>query len=244
MAIIEKEYTVGIHDVGVLGVITNSGIINLFEDIACSHSDSAGYGLMQIPQTHLSWVLLNWKVSVLKRVKYGTKVTLKTWARAATSFFTLRDFEMYDAQNHLVCIASTKWTLIDINKGGMIRIPADVIGTYEPLDDRKVFDEDDIKKIKEPELPEKPSFVFQVQRRDIDVNGHMHNLYYLDYAYETLPQDIYEKAEMNHFEIMYKSGAKLGNTVACYYVKQENCHYVVMKNPETNTLHAIVKLYE
>ena len=78
-----------------------------------------------------------------KRVKYGTKVTLKTWARAATSFFTLRDFEMYDAQNHLVCIASTKWTLIDINKGGMIRIPADVIGTYEPQDDRKVFDEDD-----------------------------------------------------------------------------------------------------
>lgn len=244
MAIIEKKYTIGVHHVGIFGLITNSGILNLFEDIACSHSDMAGYGLMQIPETHLSWVLLNWKVYVLKRVKYGTQVTLKTWARCANSFFTLRDFEMYDDENNLVCIASTKWTLIDVDKGGMTRIPAEVIGCYKPQDDRSVFGENDIKKIKEPELPETPTFVFQIQRRDIDVNGHMHNLYYLDYAYEALPQNVYEKPEANRFEIMYKSGAKLGNSVACYYVEQESSHYVVMKNPETNVLHAIVKFHE
>ena len=44
-------------------------------------------------------------------------------------------------------------------------------------------------------IPEKFSneIIYKVARRDIDLNGHMHNLYYLDLAYEVLPQDIYEK---------------------------------------------------
>ena len=48
----------------------------------------------------------------------------------------------------------------------------------------------------------------------------------------------------NEFEILYKNGAKLGETVNCFYVKEENAHIVVMKNPEDNRLHAIIQLKE
>ena len=41
---------------------------------------------------------------------------------------------------------------------------------------------------------------------------------------------------------MYKSGAKLGESVNCFYVKEENMHTVIMKNVENNSLHAIVQL--
>ena len=33
---------------------------------------------------------------------------------------------------------------------------------------------------------------YYIQRRDIDINEHMHNLNYLDMAYEILPEDIYK----------------------------------------------------
>ncbi len=68
----------------------------------------------------------------------------------------------------------------------------------------------------------------------------MHNLYYLLYAYEALPSEVYEKGELNNFEIMYKSGSMLGDKVDCYYSYENDAHYVVMKTD--NKLHAIIKL--
>ena len=240
--IMEGKYIVDVPYVNSSNLLSNRGILSLFENIACLHSDIAGYGMNQIEKTHLTWVLLHWKVHVIKRVIYGSKVTVKTWAGRANAFFTMRDFEMYDEQNNLICIASTKWTLINTQTGGITRITPDVISCYEP-EEKSVFGENDIAKLKKPEISEKPNFVFNILRKDIDVNKHMHNIYYLDYAYEALPEKIYELPEANDFEIMYKTGAKLGNPVSCFYVpKENNEHYVVMQSPDEKQLHAIIKL--
>ena len=108
----------------------------------------------------------------------------------------------------LLCKASSKWAFIDLTKNSITRIPEDVITLYKP-EEKSVFEETDIPKIKSPETTDVPSFSFHVQRKDIDVNQHMHNLYYLDYAYEALPQAVYELPEANYFEIMYKTGCTL-----------------------------------
>ena len=103
------------------------------------------------------------------------------------------------------------------------------------------------KKIKEPEElknPENsisPVYTFSAQRRDIDINKHMHNIYYLDYALEALPQEVYDNLNCSEFEIMYKTGIKFGNTVNCFYVKHSDAHFIVMKDANDNKLYAIVK---
>ena len=240
--IMERKYRIDVAHVNTSNLLSNKGILSLFENIACLHSDLAGYGMNQIEKTHLTWVLLHWKVHVFKRISYGNMVTVKTWARPSNVFFTLRDFEMYDEENNLICIASSKWTLINTEANGITRITDNVISCYEP-EDKTVFKEQDITKLKKPEISGQPSFIFNVLRKDIDVNHHMHNLYYLDYAYEALPEEIYKNSESNDFEIMYKSGAKLGNTVSCFYVLQENNeHFVVMQGLDEKQLYAIIKL--
>lgn len=243
MAIIEKKYRIDIEHIGKANLLTNHGILSLLESIACYHSDIAGYGINQMEQTHLTWVLLNWKVRVFKRVCYGSIVTVKTWARYASRICTLRDFEIYDEDGNLICIASSKWTLIDLTTKSIIKIPDDILNLYEP-EKKSVFEETDIAKLKAPEIASIfPSYTFKVQRKDIDVNEHMHNIYYLDYAYEALPTNVYELDESNFFEVMYKTACKLGNEVCCYYTKENNENLVIMKSPDGKLLHAIVKLY-
>ena len=73
MAVFEQDYRVSISQVGVSGLIKNIGMLEILEDAACRHSDLAGFGIKDIPTKHLSWVLLNWKVKILKRVSYGFK---------------------------------------------------------------------------------------------------------------------------------------------------------------------------
>lgn len=243
MGIFEKKCFVKVKDVGSVNRLTNSGFLDLFENVACMHSEMAGFGINQMSQTHLSWVLLQWKVQIFKRVPYNTPIIVRTWAKNANKCLTYRDFEMYDENNNLLGIASTKWSLVDIQTGKITKIPPEVINCYSPEDNRNVFEEVDIPKLREPEniLNSKPDYTFTVSRRDIDMNQHMHNLYYLDYAIETLPEEIYRNLNCNEFEILYKNGAKLGETVNCFYIQEENRFIVVMKNAEDNRLHAIIQ---
>lgn len=154
--------------------------------------------------------------------------------------FAYRDIEIFDSNNNLVAVGSSKWILFDINKKSLIKIPTEVKDKF-PSVDKSVFEEKFVEKLKEPENSIL-SHEYTVQRRDIDINNHMHNLCYLDLAYETLPEEVYENYSFDNVEIMYKSGALLGETVICYYSYYDDNHYVTIKSKNDNTLHAIIKL--
>lgn len=240
MAIIENKYRININDVGISNLITNRGMLSILEDIACRHSDSVGFGINDIATTHLSWILLAWKVKITKRMPYGTYLTVRTWAKCVNKFQTLRDFEVLDENGELVCQATSKWTLIDTEKGSITRITDNLIQKYKP-ETKDAFENPEIEKLIEPKqfLTE---YTYVTQRRDIDVNKHMHNLNYLSLAYEALPEEVYYDKECNNIEIMYKKGITLGDTVKCLYSYQENSHYVTIKSEDEKNLHAIIKL--
>ena len=204
MAIIEHNDVVNISKVNSKGLITNKGMLELLENTACLHSDKAGYGILDIPKTHLSWVQLNWNVKVLRRLVYGEHVTIRTWARTSTKVSTLRDFEVLDKDNNVVCIATTRWTLTNIDTLSITKITDDIIEKYEPVD-KTLFPDFVFKKLSEPSTHTN-EYIYTTQRRDIDVNKHMHNLNYLDLAFETLPDEVYLNNDFfNNIEIMYKT---------------------------------------
>lgn len=204
------------------------------------HSDEAGYGLNDIESTGFTWILLNWKVRVLKRPIYGEKILVKTWARKTEKFYTYRDYQVFDASNNLLAIATTKWILMNAKTMGIEKISDEVISKYFP-ENVSVFDgEAEINKIADPK--EYLSCMnYKVQRKDIDINNHMHNVYYLDLAYEALPDEVYENCRFNNFEIMYKKEIKLGEIVKCFYSHIDDTHYITIKSEDEKVLHSIIK---
>ena len=82
-------------------------------------------------------------------------------------------------------------------------------------------------------------------KRDIDTNNHVNNLYYLDYALEALPEEVYNKFKFPNVEIMYKHEAKLGDTLSIFYSEiEKNSFVITVKDKEGKNLHAIVKLFK
>ena len=151
-----------------------------------------------------------------------------------------RDFEVYDEKGKLIAIASSKWVLVSLDKG-VIRIPKELEQQYGCVD-KALFDKP-LDKIPEPENSV-CTFEYNVQRRDLDTNHHVNNTVYLDYAYEILPKEVYEKEDFKNVEIMYKHEAKAGDTLLGFYKKLEtNENIAVIKNKDTNALHSIIKLY-
>ncbi len=241
MAIFENKTRVDINKVNSNALITNKGMLELLENTACMHSDTAGYGIKDIPNTHLSWIQLNWKVKIFRRLNYGETVTIRTWARTASKVSTLRDFEVIDENGKTACIATTRWTLISTDTQSITKITDDIINKYNP-ENGTVLPDFEFKRLEEPKEFSN-EYVYTTQRRDIDVNKHMHNLNYLDLAYEALPEDVYFNNDFNNIEIMYKTAIILGDTSKCLYTHENGKHLVTIKSMDEKALHCIINLW-
>lgn len=237
----EREYYVGIKDIGLDGKMSNYGMLSVLEEIASLHSETVGYGVNDIQTKKKVWLLMDWKLQVLERPNYGDKIKVKTWARpnAKRPFSTYRDFEVFEGEKR-IAIATSKWILFDLETNKISKITDDIIELYKP-ENEKVFEENEIEKLKEVEILNK-YINYEVKRADIDVNKHMHNLNYLKLAYEALPENVYYSEEKNKVRIMYKHQILLGDKVKCYYNNIENKDIITVKSQDDSILHAIIEL--
>ena len=240
--IYKEKFKIGLKDVWAKDEVSNIAILEYLEDIAAYHSDSVGIGINTTEETHLNWLLLDWELEVLKRPKYGQVLDIHTWSRGIEKFYAFRDFEVYDEENNLCAIATSKWLLVDSKTGKIARVEQKMADRYQSEKEKEVFQDKKIEKIKEPEKFESET-MYTARRRDIDVIGHMHNLYYLYLAYEALPEEEYVKRPFNHIRIQYKNQIKLGETVKCKYTKENEENIVVIKSEDDKTLHAIIKIF-
>lgn len=238
--IYKDKVKIGLKDIWKGKEVSNQAILEYLENVAAYHSDSVGYGINTTETTHLSWLLLDWKVKVIKRPEYGQILDIHTWSRNIIKCYAYRDFEVYDEKNQLCVIASSKWLLVNNQTAKIAKVEQEMADKYQSEVDKKVFAEE-IEKIKIPEK-DKSSIIYEIKRKDIDIIGHVHNLYYLDMAYETLPQEVYEQRPFDEFRIMYKKEIKLGETVKCQYAYEEEKHFVTIRSEDEKILHAIIEL--
>lgn len=240
--IIEKEYSVKLSEIDRNNRITNKAILSYLEDIGGIHSNMAGSGLLTIHETHLTWLLLEWKLQVIRRPLYAEKLTVKTWSKGYVKCYAYRDFEIFDEQGNIVAKAASKWVLLNIEQGKIVKIQDDLMQKYNPELTKNAFDDgDDFPKKHELEQYDLET-EYTVRRADIDVNNHMHNLNYLDLANEALPEEIYRGEQFDNVRITYKKEIKLGEKVKCKYGFKEDKHIVTIKSDDNKTLHALIEL--
>ena len=242
MGVYEYKTRIQFCDIDENNKLSAKGLIRILGEVAGIHSETVGYGLSHTPQTHLTWMLLNWKIEFLLRPSWNSELTIKTWARAFSKIASNRDFNVYDTNNNLVAKATSKWVLIDFEKHIPLRITEEISEKFGKID-ISVFD---IEVNDKEQEPENSSFIYdyKIKKRDIDTNHHVNNLYYLDFAYDALPNEFCDKY-FDNIEILYKKQIKLEDTIKCFYAYNENTkqHVVTIKNEDLSIVHAIIKLY-
>lgn len=242
MSIFTYNYIIKYSDIGTNNKITLKAFVDILQEAAIGHSEQAGYGVTNIPKTHLTWLISNWKIEIKSYPHLKDKILVKTWPRSFDRLYSYRDFEVYDEKNNLIAIASSKWFPIDTQSKRIRKITSEISDAYGESILKSVFSKSFEEKIKEPETL-KLNFNYIVQRRDLDTNMHVNNLHYIDYALETIDEDIFNNTGFNNLEILYKKEIKYKEKINCYYSFENNKHVITIKNEDNSILHAIVKLY-
>lgn len=239
--IFRKKIEIGLKDILTGNKVRNKSILEYLENVAEKHSSSIGYGVTDIENTKRTWVLLEWKVQIKTRPTYKDVLTVATWARQTTRCTSYRDFEIYDSNNNLLVIATSKWVLIDVEKERPIKIENELIEKYKPEYEKLVFNTLNLEDI---EFFNKVQFEknFIARRCDIDINGHMHNLNYLDYAYEVLPYYVFENIDLKNIRITYKKQIKLGEEFKCQYIEEGDKNIIIFRSEDNKYIYAIIEL--
>ena len=241
--IFEDTYTTSFAQTGIHDVLTNKSILSILENIAGRHSSYVHFTFTDISKYNLTWVLLNWKLKVLKRIGGEENIRIQTWGRLVTKIFVLRDFKVFNEKGELCAIATSKWCLLDTTTGKIAKLPENIAEIYHGFHDESVFGIEDVPKLEEPKLEPLNVDSYKIRRFDLDLNKHVHNLNYLNIAYELLPEDVYDGSELNNVEILYKRELKYGDIVKSYLYKQDDSYIIVLKSEDNTILHSIIKLF-
>lgn len=240
--IFTNTYTIGMEDIGYNNEATNKAILSFLEDIACLHSATAGYGVMDINTKKRAWLLLDWRLEVMRRPVYDEVITVDTWSRGFDRISAFRDFHIRDEKGTIIAKASSRWLLTDTEKRRPVRLNSDITEPYMS-EDRSAFSEEkswdtyDISAIQE-----KLCMEYRVMRRDIDINKHMHNITYLEIAMEALPENVYGKALFNSVRIQYKKEIRPEENIKLYYIGKNKIHTVILSVDDK--INAVVELEE
>ena len=236
----KEKYRIGIEDVAHNSQATNKALLSIMEDIACAHSADVGYGVPEVETKHRAWVLLDWKIKVIKRPAYGCIIDASTWSRKIDRLCAYRDFELKDEGGEILAIGSSRWILTDTERRRPVRLTEDIAALYES-EDKAVFEDE----ISEPKYSKEmfenaEEMIYNIQRRDIDINMHMHNINYLDVACEMLPEDVYNNENFNQVRIWYKREIRPQDEVKCRYLYEDNIHYIIMT--VEGKIHSVIAL--
>ncbi len=228
---------VSLSDIGQNFKITNRGFLNILQEAANLASSSVGHGVNDIEKNGTTWVLLYWRVKILKRAKYNDSLTIKTWASFERKIYSIRSFEIYNEDNELIAIADSKWVFVDAISHSILKIPDELVEIYKPIDER-LFESELKDKVKLPENTTE-DYSYTTMKRDLDANHHVNNVSFLDIAIEALPENLI-KDDFSNISIIYKKELHYKDTVSCHYKNEDSKHIIYLYTKDTNTLNGVV----
>ena len=162
----------------------------------------------------ITWVLTKLKVVVKRYPRWAENLTVRTFPRGGRKIVAWRDFEILDADGRQIAAASSEWMIINMTSRKIVPVPQSVLDLAN-TDLAPVLGEEPFTRLRFPEVgpvreADIPVRAIRLRPRhsDIDVNGHVNNVHYLEWMLEEYP----ERRPLE-LEMVFKSETMLGTDV-------------------------------
>jgi acyl-ACP thioesterase len=193
--------------------LTLDAVFQMFQEAAISHAENLGVGREEMARTGQVWILSRMSVQIDRRPSYTEALTVRTWPRGAEKLLAIRDFDLLDASNKPIVRARSAWIILDKNKRRPLR-PQTIVGGL-PLNDgldaltpgaAEIEERDGLKKV----MDRKALYT------DVDYNGHVNNVKYIQWIEDALASQNFEKAGRMRLDINYLTEVLPGENIALW----------------------------
>ena len=153
------EYLVGYSDVDKNNKMKLSRIVDLLQNIATWHSKTIGYGTAEMKELKLGWLVLAWRIKILKYPEADEYIEIRTWSKKPKGLHAYRDFEIINKNGEKLVLVESSWVLYDLVNRKPIKMIPEMSNGYGVIERDAI--EEGISKIK----PEKITNKFFVLRK-------------------------------------------------------------------------------
>lgn len=226
-SVLTKHCDIAVSNVNANFRVTLKHVFELLQDIATEQADILGFGWTAMRDVNKVWVLSKMCVDFDRHIGLGESIQLSTWPTQPNRFFANREFVAKDKEGNRVFGAISKWCLVDLTTHSITNpnfVQPMFLGEYQPSAcavsdnvEKLVFDE---------------TYTHQydkvVRWSDLDMNLHVNNTNYLNYAKDCASQNLVE-SNVKRVEVVYHCEAKIGDTLSIYSKEQDNVLKVIGK---------------
>jgi len=217
-----EEYVLNSNDVDTKERMNPVALCNFMQNLASKAAEKRGFGYTFMHKNGFVWVLTKISAKVINYPKWNEFVKLQTWVHGIDKIKTDRHFILYDKDENEIAYAITEWAMIDYN----LRRPQIIdkfVERRKALDDKtaNVNAPSKIKQLINPVFCSSRKIVYS----DIDLNGHVSNIKYLEWFLDTYDYDFRHNNLLEEFEMNFLSECKFGQSVNIYKDIIRNIHY-------------------
>ncbi|MDO4953111.1 MAG: thioesterase [Synergistaceae bacterium] len=187
----ERDFEFSLGAIDPCGRIKHKYLLEIFQEMAEIDAAKYNFAVFQVLERKMTWVLRSYRIDFQRYPCREDRILkIKTYAEIYRNLFSLRTFEVRNAEGKLLGAAKTWWVLIDLERKRPLRLDR-IDGTEKFL---AKISEDYPDEVKIPKI-EKSDFKFpwQVRWQDLDVNDHTNHTVYFSWVLESVPFDVPEK---------------------------------------------------
>ena len=215
----EYTFRVATHECGKSGTATLPTICNYLQEAACLNAKELGFNKSDFEAAgeDITWVLTKLKVVVKRYPCWAENLTVRTFPRGGRKIVAWRDFEILDSDGRRIVAASSEWMIINMTTRKIVPVPQSVLDLAD-TGIAPVLGTEPFSRLKwvgrvAPSTAAagtecRPYRTLQPRHSDIDINGHVNNVHYLEWMLEEYP----ERRPLE-LEMVFKSETMLGTDV-------------------------------
>jgi len=227
----QEKFTVRSYEMDVQGVASVPAICNYLQEVAGNHATELGVAVDHLFKKNMTWVLSRLHIQVFRFPFWREEIKIETWPSGRQRKFATRDFLIFDQKHNILVKATSSWMIIDLKTQKPIVMP-EFMDEIRLPDRQRAIDDSFPKMIlpKNPNLEQK----FDVRLGDLDINQHVNNVKYIEWALESVPLDIWKAKILASLEISFRAETKHGERIIIQTEQNEDIflHRVISEDDQ------------
>lgn len=180
-------------------------------EMATEHANMLRIGYSELADNGMAWVLARLSIQMIRSPKINEFYTMSTWIESYNRFFSDRCFLMTDASGRPIGHIRSVWVAINVHTRSMADLSA-IESTLFPVADRSC----PVPKCRPPRIARDAAVVSQpytFKFSDLDFNGHVNTIRYLDLVMNQHTPDWYRSNPVNGLEASFDHECLYDQTV-------------------------------
>ena len=214
-----------------MGRLTLGVLGNHLLNCAGFHAEERGFGMATLNEENYTWVLSRLAIEMTEMPCQYEPFSVQTWVENVYRLFTDRNFAILNKDGHPLGYARSVWAMINMH-------------TRRPIDLLEVNGGSITEYICDAPCPigkpsrikvhaEGPAASLRAKYSDIDINGHVNSIRYIEHILDLFPLEQYRQKRIRRFEMAYVAESYYDDQLDFYLETEaggDTCNVEIRKN--------------